>query len=236
MVRVVPGIERADVARVASKIVIRVRLIRVRGERTVVSHARRQPRLTSALILTALFATLSGCVTVRSAPARFGGAWPPAVVGSRPSVVLMVTGATMVYGWPRDLGPILPVWGAAYERAYRESALFSDVAIAHGRAELRVDIELRAEQSQNDFLTFLSYLTLLVIPNVETTDIAMVTNVSTVDGQPLGTVQTSGRSRTWYQLLLFPFSSSFEPRSVTPDIVYDLSREAIATLHDRGAF
>lgn len=148
----------------------------------------------------------------------------------------MVTGAAVVYGWPRDLGPILPVWAAACERAYRESALFSDVAIARGRAELRIDIELRAEQSENDFLTVLSYLTLFVILNVETTDIVMVTNVSTADGQPLGTVQTQGRSRTWYQLLLFPFSSSFEPQSVTPDIVYDLSREAIATLHDRGVF
>ena len=192
--------------------------------------------MTRSLVFSALFATLSGCVTVRSAPARFSGTWPPAVTGSRPSVVLNVTGAAMVYGWPRDLGPILPVWGAACERAYRESALFSDVAIARGRAVLRIDIELRAEQSENDFLTFLSYLTLLVIPNVETTDIAMVTSVSTTEGQPLGTVETHGRSRTWYQLLLFPFSSSFEPRSVTPDIVYDLSREAITTLHDRGVF
>jgi hypothetical protein len=175
-------------------------------------------------------------VTVRTAPPRFDGPWPPAVTGSRPSVVLVVSGAAMVYGWPRDLGPILPVWGAACERAYRESALFSDVAIARGRAELRIEVELRAEQSENDFLTFLSYLTLLVIPNVETTDIVMITNVSTSEGQPLGTVQTQGRSRTWSQLLLFPFSSSFEPRSVTPDIVYDLSREAITTLHDRGVF
>lgn len=212
------------------------RAARARAERSAVRSARRRWRLTRAFVFAGLLATLAGCVTVRSEPPRFAGAWPPAAVGSRPSVVLVVSGAAVVYGWQRDLGPILDLWGAACERAYRESALFSDVEIARGSGQLTVSIQLRAEQSQNDFLTFLSYITLLVIPSVETTDITMVTTVSTAEGQPLGTVQTHGRSRTWYQLLLFPFSSAFEPRSITPEIVYDLSREAIATLHDRGTF
>ena len=202
----------------------------------MVGSGRGRLRPTGTILLTALFATLSGCVTVRSAPARFDAAWPPPVTGPRPSVALAVTGEAVEYGWPRDLGPILPVWSAACERAYRESALFSDLVSQRGRAEVRVEIKLHAEVYQNDVLTFFSYLTLLVIPNVETTEIAMVTRVTTADGEPLGTVQTNGRSHTWYQLLLFPFSSSFEPRRVTPDIVYDLSREAITVLHDRGAF
>ena len=197
---------------------------------------RKSMRLTGRIMVVALLAMLSGCVTVRSAPPPFAREWPPISTGWRPSVVLVVSGQAMIYGWPRDLGPILPVWGAACERAYRESALFSDVAIARGNAQVRVDIALSAEQSQNAFLSFLSYLTLFVIPNVETTDITMVTSVSTADGQPLATVQTQGRSRTWYQFLLFPFSSSFEPQYVTPDIIYDMAREAITTLHDRGAW
>jgi hypothetical protein len=32
---------------------------------------------------------------------------------------------------------------------------------------------------------------------------------------------------------LAPF---FEPRTVTPEIVYDLNRETISNLHDRGIF
>jgi hypothetical protein len=188
------------------------------------------------LLLAAALAVLSGCVTVRSAPEPFAGAWPPTVSGPRPSIVLVVRGDAQEYGWPRDLGPILPLWGAASERAYRESALFSDVAVARGRAELRIDIELHAQLYQYPVLTFFSYLTLLIIPSVDTTDIAMVTRVTGADGQPIGTVETHGRSRTWYQLLLFPFSGTFEPRAVTPAIVYDLNREAITILHDRGVF
>jgi hypothetical protein len=190
----------------------------------------------TTILLAAVLALLGGCVTVRSAPEPFAGAWPPTTTGPRPSVVLVVSGDAVEYGWPRDLGPILPLWGAACERAYRESALFSDVAIARGRAELRIDIELHAELYQYPVLAFFSYLTLLIIPSVDTTDIAMITRVTGADGQPLGTVETRGRSRTWYQLLLFPFSPSFEPRAVTPGIVYDLSREAITILHDRGVF
>ena len=85
-------------------------------------------------------------------------------------------------------------------------------------------------------LSAFSYLTLFVIPHVVTTDIAMITRVSADGGQPLGTIEVRGRSRTWYQLLLFPFSPFFEPQTVTPSIVYDLNRETISTLHARGVF
>src|SRR5262245_4815147 len=88
--------------------------------------------LARSLIFIGLLATLGGCVAVRGAPRPFAGVWPPAGIGSRPSVVLVVSGGAVVYGWPRDLGPILDLWGAASERAYRESALFSDVEIARG--------------------------------------------------------------------------------------------------------
>jgi hypothetical protein len=178
----------------------------------------------------------AGCVTVRSAPPGFTGRWPPAEVGSRPAVLLVVSGTATVDGWPRDLGPILDLWGAATERAYRESGLFSEVLLGKGRGELRVAAQLRAEVSQYTALTALSYLTLLVLPHVVTTDVALVTRVTTDDGQPLGTIEVRGRSRTWHQLLLFPVAPLFEPNTVTPPIVYDLSRETITALHARGVF
>jgi hypothetical protein len=81
-----------------------------------------------------------------------------------------------------------------------------------------------------------SYLTLLIIPNMTTTDIAMVTRVTTGSDQPLGTIEVQGRSRTWYQILLFPIAPVYEPQAVTPEIVYDMSRETITTLHARGIF
>ena len=142
----------------------------------------------------------------------------------------------MENGWPRDLGPILDLWGAATERAYRESALFADVDLRARRADLRVAVELHADVEQYELFTILSYLTLTVLPNVVTTDIAMTTRASTEDGQPLGTIEVRGRSRTWWQLLLLPISGIREPRHVTPEIVYDLARQSITELHDRGVF
>jgi hypothetical protein len=183
-----------------------------------------------------LLALLAGCATFRSAPPDFAGPWPPPETGPRPAIVLVVSGGATMDGWPRDLGPVLDLWGAATERAYRESALFSAVAINEGRGELRVEVELRARIEQYVGLSALSYLTLLVVPHVVTTEIAAVTRVTTSVEQPLGTFEVQGRSRTWHQLLLFPIAPFFEPQAVTPQIVYDLNRETIAALHARGVF
>ena len=190
----------------------------------------------TSVLLVSLAALAAGCVSLRSAPPRFADAWPPAQSGPRPTVVLVVTGVAAVDGLPLDPGPILDAWGAQSERAYRESALFSDVLVGRGRGDARVEVALRAELSDIPVLSVLSNLTLLVIPHVDTTDIAMTTRVTSAEGQPLGTVEVRGRSRTWYQLLLFPFAGLFEPRTVTPEIVYDLNRQTIATLHARGVF
>jgi hypothetical protein len=201
--------------------------------RTAGAGARRTialPGLALALV------GLAGCVAVRSAPAPFAAAWPPRDTGPRPAIVLMVSGAATIDGIPRPLGPILDPWGAATERAYRESALFAAVEREPGRGDLRVEVELRADHSVPVPLALLAYLTLFVIPNVETTELAMTTRVVTDDGHPLGTFEVRGRSRTWYQLLLFPVAPFFEPRMVTPDIVYDLNRETITVLHARGVF
>lgn len=142
----------------------------------------------------------------------------------------------MVDGWPRDLGPILDRWGMETERAYRESALFSDVGVDRGRGDLRAKVELRANVEQVPVLAVLSYLTLFIIPNVETTEITVATTINTAQGEPLGTIEVRGKSRTWYQILLLPVAPFLEPKEVTPGIVYDLNRETISTLHERGVF
>jgi len=185
------------------------------------------------LAMAALFA---GCVTVRSAPPSFSDAWPPSETGPRPAIELMVTGGAIEDGFPRDLGPILDLWGAATERAYRESALFSDVSLRPGRRDLRVRVELRANVHQIEALTFFSYLTFLVLPHVVTSDITATTTVTTGDGQPVSTIEVPGCSRTWYEILLFPFSPFWEPQRVTPEIVYDMNRQTITALHARGVF
>src|SRR5262249_35063718 len=105
-----------------------------------------------------------------------------------------------------------------------------------GRSEIRAQVELRATLEQNPVLAAFSYLTLLVLPNVETNDIALITRISTASGEPLGTVEVHGKSRTWYRLPLFPIAPFSEPRAVTPALVYDLNRDAISTLHERGVF
>jgi hypothetical protein len=189
------------------------------------------------IALIAAIATFgTGCVTLRSAPPRFAGPWPPTQSGPRPAIVLTVTGLASDEGVPRDVGPILSSWGAATEGAYRESALFSSVSVRGGRGDIRVDVEVRGDVWQYQALTVFSYLTLLIIPYVVTTDITVTTRVTTNGGQPLSTVQERGRSRTWYQLPLFLVAPLFEPSTVTPGIVYDLDRQSIADLHARGVF
>jgi hypothetical protein len=190
-------------------------------------------RTRAALCLAAL---LAGCATYRAEPPRFTGAWPPSQIGPRPTIMLDVTGNAWENGYPRQLGQILDQWGYATERAYRESALFSDVSVARGRTDIRAQIELRATLEQNPVLAAFSYLTLLVIPNVETTDIGLITRVDTANGEPLGTVEVHGKARTWYWLPLFPIAPFSEPRTVTPSIVYDLNRDSINILHERGVF
>ena len=189
-----------------------------------------------ALLVLGCAVLAAGCVTVRSAPPAFSGPWPPPETGPRPAVELVVSGSATSEGWPRDLGPILDLWGAATERAYRESALFSDVTVRPSRSDIRVEVQLRADVQQLPVLTAFSYLTLLVLPHVVTTDISMVTRVTTDAGQPIGTIEVQGRSRTWHQLLLFPVAPLYEPQSVTPSIIYDLVRESISALHARGVF
>jgi len=202
------------------------------------SHCEGMTRpVARAIALVSLSAALAaGCVTVRTAPPRFRGDWPPIESGPRPTVVLAISGSATDDGWPRDPGPILGPWGMAAERAYRESALFADVSSRGGRADLRVEIQLRGDVRRNGFVSALSYLTLFVIPSADTTDVAVITRVTTASGgQPIGTIEMRGRSWTWYQILLLPFSF-FPPESVTPGIVYDLNRQSIEALHARGVF
>jgi hypothetical protein len=193
------------------------------------------PMRTAALAIV-VAALGAGCVTIRTAPPRFAGPWPPAEAGPRPAITLTITGLATDEGQPRDVGPILGSWGAVTEQAYRESALFSGVSVRGGRGDLRVDVEVRGDVWQYQALTVFSYLTLLIIPYVVTTDFTVTTRVITNGGQLLGTVQERGRSRTWYQLPLFLFAGFFEPQTVTPGIVYDLDRQSIADLHARGVF
>jgi hypothetical protein len=189
------------------------------------------------LPLALLAAVATGCVTVRNAPPSFGGDWPPFASGPRPSIALAISVRATDSGWPRDPGPILGPWGMATERAYRESALFAGVSTQSGRADLRVEVELRADVSRYDVFTALAWLTLFVLPTVDTTNIAVVTRVVTPNGsQSISTIEVSGRSQTWYQILLFPFSPLFPPQAVTPQIVYDLNRQTIDELHARGVF
>jgi hypothetical protein len=147
-----------------------------------------------------------------------------------------VIGSAQTNQIPRDIGPILDLWGATTERAYRESALFADVALHPRRADLRIEVELHADVHQNAALSAFSYLTLCILPNVITTDIAMTTRASTDDGQPIGTYEVRGRTREVWQLLLLPFTPFFEPHDVSPEIVYDLNRQTITELHARGVF
>jgi len=193
-------------------------------------------RRESLALALAVAVSSAGCVTVRSAPPAFTDVWPPAEGGPRPTLTLVVSGGAVVDGIPRDLGPILDDWGWATNRAYRESGLFSDVLLRAGRSDLHAAVTLRAEVQQSDVLTALSYLTLLIIPNVVTTEIIVATSITTDKGEPLGTIEVRGRSRTWYQLLLLPVTPFFEPHGVSPEIVYDLNRQTIATLHGRGVF
>src|SRR5262245_25771406 len=181
------------------------------------------------LVLAPAFAI--SCATFRSSPPAFDTPWPPIDSGPRPTIDLVVSGNANVDGWPRDLGPVLDLWGAASERAYRESALFSAVSVNGQQGEVRAEITLNATVRQNDFFAVLSYLTLLVLPYVQTTDISMVTRVTAGGGQPLSTIEVQGQSRTWYQLLLFPVAQVFEPQAVTPQIVYDMNRQTITELH-----
>jgi hypothetical protein len=187
-------------------------------------------------ILLVLLLSCAGCVTVRSEPPDFTQPWPPPGIGTRPAIELIVTGAATYGGLPRDVGPILGDWVVVTERAYRESALFTDILPPGQRADIRVDVSLLAEVHEYPPLSFLSYLTLFVIPHVVTTEITMTTRVTADRSQPLGTIEVRGRGRTWYQLLLFPFAPFFEPQIVTPEIVYDLNRETISALHARGVF
>jgi hypothetical protein len=190
-----------------------------------------------AVAVALLYAFLgSGCVTLRSSPPRFQEAWPPTDTGQRPAIALTVAGHATESGVPRDIGPILEPWGAATDGAYRESGLFSTVSNSGGRGDLRVDVELGADVWQYEALTVFSYLTLLIIPHVVTTDITVTTRVTAANGRPLGTVQMRGRSQTWYQLPLFLLAGVFEPANVTPGIVYDLNRQSITELHARGVF
>jgi hypothetical protein len=194
-------------------------------------------RFTRAVAFALLLALVgSGCVTLRSSPPRFHDPWPPTDTGQRPAIALTVTGHATENGVPRDIGPILDPWGAATDGAYRESGLFAAVTNRGDRGDLRVDVELGAEVWQYEALTVFSYLTLLIIPHVVTTDITVTTRVTAANGRPLGTVQLRGRSQTWYQLPLLLLAGFFEPANVTPGIVYDLNRQSITELHARGLF
>jgi hypothetical protein len=120
------------------------------------------------------------------------------------------------------------------KRAYQDSGLFSEIKGGMAEADRRADVKITAYVEGNLALAFLTGLTLHIIPHTFTYDYVINTTFYDQAGKELGMIEKAESFTTWDQLFLVFLMSFKSPKSVHPEIIYDLNRAIIVEAHEKG--
>ena len=147
----------------------------------------------------------------------------------------MVSGESTFNGKEQKVAFILlKMWSEQVVDAYRDSGLFSEVETGMSDTDLKAEIKIVDHNERNLGLTFLTGLTLYLIPSRGTDEFIVKTTIKNKDGKTLCMYEMSEKIASWVQMFLI-FAMPFHyPASVYNETLYDLNRSTIVELHSKG--
>jgi hypothetical protein len=194
--------------------------------------------MSTLLVLITELLLLSGCVGFREGTSV---AWPIADATGKRSVSLLISSEAIMNGQrisipQRDIGPL----EATIAKSYRDSGLFSDVRIGATDSDYRAEVHMLTRSHFNEFLAFLSGVTLTLVPCNGQSEFTITTTFKNRELMPLETFERRDRETRWIQLFLIfvmPFHGGEASVTYTPhekEIIYDLNRSIVSEAHNLG--
>jgi hypothetical protein len=184
-------------------------------------------RYIAAVLITACIA---GCVSFRSGKLAPTEPWPLRKFGQRPSATLVISGRATSNGNPGEVGKVFDLWCQQTERAYRESGLFSSVAVGLADSDLRAEVAVAESDELNELATAFTFLTVGVFPGVVTNTFTLHTEIKDRNGRTLKVLDATETSHMWIALVLLPAAALKSHQSTVADIIYDLNRTTLTEL------
>ena len=175
--------------------------------------------------------TTSGCIMYREGQLPPIMQWPPDVKQTKPTISLIVTGQFTRNGSVREGSDdyYYEEWPRDTFRAYQDSGLFSAVRQTAVDSDLRAEIRILDNTESSPVMSFITGLTLSLIPSRVTETMTVKTTLKDRNGATLRSFEKSESLTTWVELFLafaMPFRSMDDHLSV-----YDLNRATILEAH-----
>ncbi|HEX6532854.1 MAG TPA: hypothetical protein VF019_09525 [Nitrospira sp.] len=183
------------------------------------------------LLLVVLSCLLTSCIAVRGDDIKIDSKWPLEGVIATKSVSLSVTGnfSSGTSTEPTNPRAMQLIEGQA-QKAYMDSALFSQVSLAKEQSDLKAEVRVTEEGSKAlaGISGFISGFSMGLIPGYVHATLTMETVFKNQAGSEIGSIKKSESVSLWIQLFLvlaMPFKDN--PNHVIRDIYYDLNRATL---------
>lgn len=179
---------------------------------------------------------LTGCAGFRSGETADLGAWPTAQE-HKPSLRYVVQGKIEQNGTTASVAPAsVKAWSDIAGKAYKDSALFSQVTEGFGDADILAEVKVTDGGTYNAALAFISGFTFLAIPATANDVIMMETTYRDRQGNELAGIKKQDSVRTWMHILLIPGLFIANPIGKINEVHYDNHKASILAAHERGVF
>jgi|GEM_PF-6282591 hypothetical protein len=119
----------------------------------------------------------------------------------------------------------------------KENAAFKSYTFTEKRgtnADMQIALELQSEEKAVPFAVVLSGCSLGVIPVTGTETHSLITRVMDKSGKVVGSYEATDSMRTWFHILLLPFSPLKSPSRVQKELLENLMRTSLAWMEKDG--
>ena len=200
-------------------------------------RARAASRLRNAVSLLLSCAALAGCVAYRSGPLPRGGGLRVTEKGVKTIAVTVKVDRT-VNGEPREFPDyVRERWIQATLQAYRDSGLFAEVRRGvGGDTDLRASVDIEDDVVGSEAYSFLSALSLLVLPSRSRDQLLLRTTYRDRSGATVGDYRSREVVTTWFQIFLLPVTPFASRDSVVENTIRDLSLATAKRAQTKGLF
>ena len=169
-----------------------------------------------------------GCAQFREGNLPPISSWPPESRAEKKSISIIVSGEAIVNGVEHEANSnMVEKWRAQTVKAYRDSALFSEVHAGFKESDLQAQVKIVDQGEFSIGMAILTGLTLYLIPNSATDEVIVKTTFKDHEGKTLGSFTKSEALTFWQQLFLIFAMPFHSPATVTEETLYDLSRATI---------
>ncbi|MDY6837300.1 MAG: hypothetical protein SWH78_04920 [Thermodesulfobacteriota bacterium] len=186
-------------------------------------------------LILALSSVVTGCAAFREGSISRAGMLTETAMKKHPSIGVQVSGAVILNGKIYQSHPkTTKNWRAQTIRAYEESGLFSQVVESAGDTDLHAEVMIVDRGDPNRFFSFITGLTLYIIPSKATDKFTVKTAISDGDGNILEAFEKSETVTLWQHLFMIVAMPFNWPSSVAKEALYDLNRATISDAYAHG--